>query len=320
MVSFDDGNGPGLFAAGDFARAGDTGDVRSIAVWRGGSWSAVGPGFTDSRGNQGTVNSLVVFDEGNGPALFACGNFASAGDTVVASIAKWNGIQWSPLGAGIPQFPRSMVVFDDGRGPALFVAGYFRDPAGRLSGSAVAKWNGQAWARIAGGTPRGDWYNYQPCPIGWFCPVFERPEGDALGVFDAGRGEALFLSGNFKGPHRLPLGSPAQWNGRRWTNLRGGSVSGRIDTFTTHDDGTGPALYAGGYITAAGGVEAIGIARWDGRRWSVLGAGVQGGLVSALLSFDDGSGSSLFVGGGFESTGGQPTNNIARWKCRDEPD
>ncbi|MFH0983162.1 MAG: hypothetical protein V2A79_16705, partial [Planctomycetota bacterium] len=40
---------------------------------------------------------------------------------------------------------------------------------------------------------------------------------------------------------------------------------------TVFDDGTGPALYAGGGFTTAGGVSANYIAKWNGTQWSALG-------------------------------------------------
>ena len=62
------------------------------------------------------------------------------------------------------------------------------------------------------------------------------------------------------------------------------------------DDGTGPALFAGGEFTTAGGVSANRIAKWDGTSWSALGSGL-GSYVYALEVFDDGTGTALFAGG-----------------------
>jgi hypothetical protein len=84
-----------------------------------------------------------------------------------------------------------------------------------------------------------------------------------------------------------------------------------------HDDGAGPALYAGGSFDSAGGVAAHGIARWNGSSWSALGSGMATTTgtpsVTALASFDDGSGRQLFAGGYFLSAGGVPSNGLAKW-------
>jgi hypothetical protein len=84
------------------------------------------------------------------------------------------------------------------------------------------------------------------------------------------------------------------------------------------DDGSGPALNAGGWFDTAGGVAVNNIARWDGNAWSALsgpsGTGVSGG-VYALAAFDDGSGPALYAGGRFDTAGGLPSSHIAAWRC-----
>src|SRR5690554_3556312 len=94
-----------------------------------------------------------------------------------------------------------------------------------------------------------------------------------------------------------------------------------VSVLTVFDDGwgTGPALYAGGEFTTAGGQPANRIARWNGQVWSTLGSGMDGNFsntrVCALAVFDDGGGAgpALYAGGVFTTAGGQPANRIARW-------
>jgi len=80
------------------------------------------------------------------------------------------------------------------------------------------------------------------------------------------------------------------------------------------DDGTGPALYAGGIFASAGSGAVRNIAKWDGASWSALGSGLDGGglEVSALTVFDDGTGPALFASGKFTIAGGAPANHIAK--------
>lgn len=84
-----------------------------------------------------------------------------------------------------------------------------------------------------------------------------------------------------------------------------------------HDDGAGIALYVGGGFTAAGGVPANSIARWDGSTWMPLGSGLQlngsFGNVQKMVEYDDGSGPALFVCGTFDHAGGVPASSIAKW-------
>ena len=83
-----------------------------------------------------------------------------------------------------------------------------------------------------------------------------------------------------------------------------------------YDDGGGPALYAGGFFTTAGGVSANRIARWDGSIWSALGSGMNQG-VAALAVHDDGGGSALFAGGYFAGAVDSGDGYLAKWGCLD---
>lgn len=67
-------------------------------------------------------------------------------------------------------------------------------------------------------------------------------------------------------------------------------------------------LYAGGYFSAAGGVAANNVARWDGNDWSALGTGTNGYVYSSTVL-----GSDLYVGGSFTTAGTASAKNIAKW-------
>jgi hypothetical protein len=99
-----------------------------------------------------------------------------------------------------------------------------------------------------------------------------------------------------------------------WSAL-GQGVDNYILALTSFDDGSGPALYAGGAFQVAGGSLAFSIARWDGASWSAVGAGFRDGSVSSFAVFDDGRGDgpALYAGGSFETSGGKPVRGIARW-------
>jgi trimeric autotransporter adhesin len=68
----------------------------------------------------------------------------------------------------------------------------------------------------------------------------------------------------------------------------------------------GNDMYVGGTFSAAGGVPAPGLAKWDGTNWSAMGfAGV------ALAINTDGT--NLYVGGSFTNAGGVANTNFAKW-------
>jgi hypothetical protein len=75
-------------------------------------------------------------------------------------------------------------------------------------------------------------------------------------------------------------------------------ASGPVRATAAFDDGSGPALFAGGTFQHAGGLPANRVARWNGVAWTPLGSGL-GGTVRALAAYDDGTGLALYAGGDF---------------------
>ena len=92
-------------------------------------------------------------------------------------------------------------------------------------------------------------------------------------------------------------------------------VDNAVHSLGVFDDGSGPALYAGGYLLSAGGQPVNRLAKWDGSAWSAVGAGRGENVfdVRALLPFDDGSGPALYVAGDFPGFDGVSAKYIARW-------
>ena len=292
LVPFDDGGGPALFAGGRFDSAGGVPALR-IAKWNGATWSSLGP---PGSGANNDVRALAVFDEGTGPALFAGGDFTSAGGAPAGHLARWDGAGWSTLGAGLDDSVVALGVFDDGMGSALYAGGDFT-AAGGAPASFVARWDGSAWSAVGGGMNG---------------PV------RVITVFDDGGGPALFAGGDFTTAGGVPALRIAKWDGVAWAPVGGAGVGADNDVraFAAFDDGTGggPELFVGGDFTTAGGLPADRVAKWDGVGWSTLGAGP--GLnnsVRALAVFDGAAGPALYVGGRFTAAGGQTANRIARW-------
>ncbi len=251
-------------------------------------------------GPSAAVVALIGYNDGGGPALFAGGQFTSVGGSVANRVARWNGTHWAALGNGVDDLVFALTVFDDGRGPALYAGGRFTS-AGGVAANRIAKWNGITWSSLRSGVG-GSLY----------------PEVLALTVYDDGRGPALIAGGDFITADGVEVNHIAQWNGSRWTPL-GTGVAGfsylEIRALAVFDDGSGPALYAGGLFTIAGGVTANRIARWQDGAWSALGSGMSSihDEVIALTVYNDGHGPSLYAGGVFASAGGVAANSIAKW-------
>jgi hypothetical protein len=291
---WDDGSGPALYAGGGFTA--DTGTtLNGIARWSGSTWVPLGQGISQS-GSSGTVYALAAFDDGSGSALYAGGYFDHAGGVSVFNLARWDGTSWSAIAGGFPSinavftvtglFPHHAIS-----GSELFIVGV-EYPFGKL-----VEWDGTSWSTpaVADGYHAGTY---------------------ALTFFDDGSGSALYLGGRFSNVNGTSILNIAKWNGSSWSPV--GSGLGNPQTFdavaalATFDDGSGPALYAGGVFTTAGGVPAANIARWNGSNWSPVGAGMDG-PVSGLCVFDDGSGPALYAAGEFTHAGSVLANHIARW-------
>ena len=298
LETFDLGNGEQLYAAGMFTTAGGA-PAKNLARWDGSRWFPVATAMTTTAPSGVTqVEALAVFDDGRGPALYAGGYFESIDGVSTMNIARWDGAGWEALGAGTSPGVSALAVFDDGTGPALYAGGAFQQ-AGGSPAMFIAKWNGTAWSEVGGGT---------------FGGIF------ALHVFDDGSGPALYAGGSFSAAGGTPALGIAKWDGNAWSALGGGvgpHGSGEVHSFTTYDDGSGPALYVGGLFTTSVGGPGENIAKWTASGWSQLAGGIDQ-RVTAIASFDeDGAGGAspaLFAGGWFDNANGKEARRIARWR------
>jgi hypothetical protein len=226
-------------------------------------------------------------------------------------VARWDGSRWSALGGGMNSEGRvdALAVYDDGGGPALYAAGRF-SVAGGVSVKHVARWDGSGWSALGAGLDA-------PGERGSLTV-------DALAVYDDGGGPALYAAGHFTTAGGVPVNHVARWDGSRWSAVGSGVGGGlyddpRIHSLAVHDDGAGPALYAGGNFTVAGGVAANYLARWDGSSWTPLGSGVSA-AVRALLVFDgpERGAPALVAGGDFGSAFDSGDSYLALWQgCPD---
>jgi len=282
MVVFDaDGAGPepaALYLGGRFQRANTR--ASHIVKWDGAHWTPLGEG-TDA-----PVNALAVFDDGTGPALYAGGEFTEAGGVAVHHIAKWDGDQWSSPAGGVNNAVHALSAFDDGRSTALYVGGEFTlADNGAVTAAGIARWTGTQWEAVSGGV-NGD-----------NATVY------ALETFDDGRGESLYVGGDFTSPGAYI----AQWTGSQWQPVAGG-VNDTVFALEVLNPGDGDALYVGGEFVVAGGSTANRMARWDGTSWTTLGDGFNG-RVRTFAVYNG----ALYAGGHFTEADGVEARRIARW-------
>jgi hypothetical protein len=307
ISSFDDGSGPALFVFGDFSYVGPT--VQPILTRNGAKWTASGwQRFNlDFQGSSWLRNSFVL-DDGGGLALYLVGGFESINGATVNSLAKWDGLTWQDVGGGVTLDGKSgyvagLAIFDDGTGPALYAGGSF-DRAGFTPASNVAKWDGKNWSPVGDGVSGGT----------------RIPHAQALIVYDDGNGPALYCGGSFTSPGRRL----AKWDGTKWTSV--GAIqpipndpSTYVADMLVFSSGAGPELYVSGSFAGVDELKSPNVARWDGRRWRDVGGGTsheQGSHVAVVrVQVPTPTGPTLLISGAFNSAGGVPVVNIARWGC-----
>jgi len=120
----------------------------------------------------------------------------------------------------------------------------------------------------------------------------------------------LVAAGYFAAVDEQDIRNVATWDGTSWyrvgTGVTGGFPVPGTFTLAVLPDNT---LVAGGNFTAAGGVSAARIARWNGSAWSAFGSGFNNNvLATAVLP----SGS-LVAAGSFTASGTTLMNRIATW-------
>ncbi len=250
-------------------------------------------------GQPGMNNTVWVIDtytDGDSEVLVAGGAFTMAGGEPANHIARWDGQAWEALGDGMGGISSPVVhalaSFDAGEGAQLYAGGAFTTADGEPA-NRIARWTGEAWE-----------------------PLGEGVDGNvrAMAVFDDGDGPALYVGGLFSNAGGEPRTGIARWDGEGWSDVGGGVGGGlpHIYSMAVYDDGSGPALYAGGIFFTSGGQQTPNIARWDGEEWSSVGGGTNN-WVNGLHVFDDGDNSVLVAGGSFTTAGGNSANRVARW-------
>ena len=252
---FDDGRGDAssLIVGGQFLWFGS--GSTHLGRWDGSRWSSMG---SVSRGSSilsgpGTrVTSLAAFDDGSGSGeqLYVGGDFTKIEGTAVSHIARWDGLSWSSLGAGVSGSGQPNVevlsVFDGGQGggPSLIVGGDF-DSAGSVAAGSIARWDGSTWSALGTGAE-----------LGGTDPIVR-----SLGAISdvGGVGPTLYVGGSFT------LGSQiqnlAQWDGSNWSGVASpfGSFCTAKSTVTCgvasiSASGTPSAAATSGFVVQAGPV------------------------------------------------------------------
>lgn len=289
-----------LIAGGDFVASGPN-TLNYVAKASGGAWEPVYAGL------EGPVFALESCSLGLEPRLYAGGSAWAGGYRWEPAVNRLDDGAWTEIGRDSWAKVLSFLCWNDVSSDLLYTGGYLDDFEG--SGCrGIVRWDGSSWSSIDGlnGAVRN------------------------MVIFDDGTGPALYAGGDFPNPmppnSSVSLRGIAKWTGTAWAPLGGGLFTSwdeyGVHALAVFDDGTGPALYAGGafenvYLPATDEfMQVNNLAKWDGVAWSPVGGGTPPETHSPvydMIVFDDGTGSALYVGGRFASAGGVTVNNAAKW-------
>ncbi|HZW09196.1 MAG TPA: GC-type dockerin domain-anchored protein [Phycisphaerales bacterium] len=313
-VVFDDGDGPAIFAGGDFtSTAQGAAPIGAVAAWRNGRWEPLGEGGIDLDQPGHSVRALEVFDDGRGDALYIAGAFETVDGIAMNSIVRWDGSTWESLAGGLtddngePNVCLALCAFDDGGGAQLYAWGRF-SRAGGVAADGFARWNGVAWEALNDDLGNGSPNDYVVRD---------------MAVFDDGGGPALYAGGNFGASRGHLTSGVARWGGSGWLALAQPlpSLGNNDDVMALEvgDFGQGESLFVGGAIEARLTDEITeGVLEWTGTEWLAVGTGLAGQdagttEVYALLYATGGDAPMLYAGGRFDARWLGADVQISRW-------
>jgi len=175
-----------LIAGGFFTTAGG-GGANCVARWDGQEWWPLGDGMDRERAEP-VVFDLTVYDGD----LIAAGSFDTAGGAPARNIARWDGISWMPLEAGVNELVSSLTLYDG----ELIAGGFFTTADGAMV-NYIARWDGTRWAPLGEGT------------------------NGAVNALATYRGE-LIVGGDFTIAGGREVHGIARWDGDEWRPLGSG--------------------------------------------------------------------------------------------------
>jgi len=263
-------------------------------------------------GFTGIIQALAKDSQGN---LYAAGTFTGVGGQVVNGIARWDGLNWNPVGSGIQGYVMSLAIAPDN---SIYVGGSF-SAAGGMPCRNIARWDQSSWYCLGSGTSgtvralavdnAGTLYvgGYFTTAGGLAAKNIAKWDGTSWSAMGTQIQRTVFAL-TIDNLNRLYAAADMdiyRWNGSSWGSPLG-STAATIMALAAAPDGS---LYVGGNFPYAGPSTVNHIARLNGTTWSDLNMGTDGPVNALAL---DSSGN-LYAGGSFANAGGVPASSVARW-------
>jgi len=274
------------------------------------AWSYFGTGANN------TIRCAATASNGD---VYVAGEFTEIDGVSANRIAKWNGTNWSALGAGVNARISDIAI----NGTDIYIAGEFTEAGGNAAKYA-AKWNGSAWSAIgttninavatsvgvdaSGVVFLGGAFTQIGDVVTNYLAKWNGSAWSAIGAdnvpYSMWKGADFYIGGLFAIIGGANASRIAAWNGINFAPLSSG-VNGQGDVIRSN----GSSIYCGGNFTEAGGNAAKYVAKWNGTNWSALGAGVNARIFGLYVSAEN----NIYCGGNFTEAGEEPANRIAKW-------
>jgi hypothetical protein len=201
----------------------------------------------------------------------------------------WDGFNWYPVGSGVNVNGTINAVAVSGNN--VYVGGTFTNASG-VTANRVAVWNGGNWSSLGMGTGNG-------------------VSGTVLAI--AINGSDVYVGGLFTNAGTTMVRGIAKWDGANWSGLGSGATgTSAAEVRALAFDGNG-MLYCAGRFTNISGINANGIAKWDGTKWQPLGSGFFSDTAITRATGLTIRGNDVFSVGSFIVAGLTDSSGIARW-------
>jgi hypothetical protein len=270
-----------LYAMGQFSSIAGI-NASCIAKWDGQSWQPMGSGFNGSTSgfqtNDPIVTSIVKYNN----ELYIGGDFLYSNGQLVNSLAKWNGIEWVPVGTGIGgMYPGGALVLEHllVNNNELYACGEFQNING-INAKAIAKFNGTNWSNLGAGSN-----------LGWlFEMTFLNNE--------------LYVVGSFNNIDGINVTHIAKWNGTNWSGLSNSFFDNSIGGIGIYNN---ELIVCGSFTNISGNI-CNRIAKFNGQNWQPFGVG-----FNASASDIESVNNVLYCSGSFTQSGNETIERLGFW-------
>ncbi len=224
--------------------------------------------------------------------LYMSGRFFTINGKHMKGIARWNGVEWDSLGAGIDGMDHinnglagggyCMTRYNN----ELYVGGGFFSLGDRKA-IAIGKWNGVSWDSLA----------VQPFRSSWNRCVWD------ITVIN----NELYVGGSFDTVAGIPTKGIAKWDGNNWSSLNFNLLNYTVISSIVNYNNE---IYVGGlFFDQVSNDGTRNIMKYDGVSWTKVGGGVSGDHIASMVVYNN----ELYVAGLFLRANGNAGNYIQKW-------